>query len=104
MDSEKGNKYNNFYSNYFNEDTIKERKINSSNETPKYFLSEFTIFDKAERNIFDCLKNINYMFSGCSLLISLPDISKWNTYNNSIYMKSIFSRCSSLIYRNPHVY
>ena len=41
------------------------------------------------------------MFSGCSLLISLPDISKWNTYNNSIYMKSIFSRCSSLIYRNP---
>ena len=44
------------------------------------------------------------MFEGCSLLISLPDISKWNTYNNAIYMKSIFSRCSSLIYRNPPVY
>jgi len=24
---------------------------------------------------------MRYMLSGCSLLISLPDISKWNTHN-----------------------
>ena len=37
------------------------------------------------------------MLSGCSLLISLPDISKWNTHN--VYeMNDIFSGYSSLIY------
>ena len=40
--------------------------------------------------------NMSYMFNGCSLLISLPDISKLNTnnVNNMVYM---FSRCSSLL-------
>ena len=36
------------------------------------------------------------MFSNCSSLISLPDISKWNT-NNVTNMVSMFSNCSSLI-------
>ena len=35
------------------------------------------------------------MFSECSSLISLPDISKWNT-NNVTDMNGMFSRCSSL--------
>ena len=38
---------------------------------------------------------MNSMFSGCSSLISLPDISKWNT-NNVTNMYRLFYRCSSL--------
>jgi surface protein len=36
------------------------------------------------------------MFFNCSSLISLPDISKWNT-TNVINMKKMFYNCSSLI-------
>ena len=36
------------------------------------------------------------IFYGCSSLISLPDISKWNT-NNLIYKGGLFGGCSSLI-------
>ena len=36
------------------------------------------------------------MFSGCSSLISLPEISKWNT-KNVINIRDIFSGCLSLI-------
>jgi len=36
------------------------------------------------------------IFSNCETLISLPDISKWNT-NNVTDMKGIFSNCKSLI-------
>ena len=36
------------------------------------------------------------MFKGCSSLISLPDISKWNT-NNVNHMDNMFSECLSLI-------
>ena len=35
------------------------------------------------------------MFNGCSSLISLPNISKWNT-NNITDMNSIFCNCLSL--------
>ena len=35
------------------------------------------------------------MFDRCSSLISLPDISKWNT-NNVIIMSCMFYDCSSL--------
>ena len=38
---------------------------------------------------------MNYMFSKCSSLKYLPDISKWNT-ENVIYMDYLFSDCSSL--------
>ena len=41
------------------------------------------------------IKDISYMFSGCSSLSSLPDISKWNT-NNVNNMSGMFSGCSSL--------
>ena len=40
--------------------------------------------------------DMSYMFNGCSLLISLPDISKWNT-NNVTDMSYMFNKCSSLI-------
>ena len=40
---------------------------------------------------------MDYMFSGCSSLISLPDISKWNT-NNVNNMDCMLLGCSLLIY------
>ena len=40
--------------------------------------------------------NMNYMFGGCSSLISLPDLSKWNTQNVKS-IESMFNGCSSLI-------
>ena len=39
---------------------------------------------------------MNRMFYGCNSLISLPDISKWNTSNVN-YMIYMFSGCNSLI-------
>ena len=41
------------------------------------------------------INNMNHIFSGCSSLSSLPDISKWNT-NNVINMSDMFNGCSSL--------
>ena len=40
---------------------------------------------------------MRYIFYGCSSLLSLPDISKWNT-NNVTDMSSMFSECLSLSY------
>ena len=40
--------------------------------------------------------NVSYMFFGCKSLISLPDISKWNTENISD-MSYMFFGCNSLI-------
>ena len=39
---------------------------------------------------------MNHMFSECSSLISIPDISKWNI-DNVKDMRYMFSECSSLI-------
>ena len=38
---------------------------------------------------------MSYLFHGCSSLISLPDISKWNT-NNVTYINYMFCGCLSL--------
>ena len=43
----------------------------------------------------DNVNDMSYMFSGCSSLSSLPNISKWNT-NNVTYMNKMFYGCSSL--------
>ena len=42
------------------------------------------------------VKDMNSMFYGCNSLISLPDISKWNT-SNVKSMSWMFSECNSLI-------
>jgi len=42
------------------------------------------------------VKDMYYMFYNCSSLISLPAISKWNT-NNVTNMSAMFDDCSSLI-------
>ena len=43
----------------------------------------------------DKFTSLDGMFRGCSSLLSLPDISKWNT-NNIVDMSSMFYGCSSL--------
>ena len=48
------------------------------------------------KNIFNNVTDMHSMFYGCSTLISLPDISKWNT-KNVTDMHSMFEGCSSLI-------
>ena len=42
------------------------------------------------------VNNMSYMFSECSSLSNLPDISKWNT-NNVTDMDSMFNGCFSLL-------
>ena len=50
----------------------------------KYMLCDYSsllsLSDISKWNTSDII-NMEYMFSGCSLLLSLPDISKWNTSN-----------------------
>ncbi len=53
---------------------------------------EYIYFNKFYRNN---INNMAYMFYGCSSLISLPDISKWNT-KNVTDMGYMFYECSSL--------
>ena len=43
----------------------------------------------------DNVINMSYMFSCCRLLLSIPDISKWNT-NNVTNMSYMFSNCKLL--------
>ena len=40
--------------------------------------------------------DMSFMFFGCSSLSSLPDISKWNT-NNVEDISEMFSECSNII-------
>ena len=44
----------------------------------------------------DSITNMSCMFLECSSLLSLPDISKWNT-NNVTDIRYMFSRCHNLI-------
>ena len=41
--------------------------------------------------------NLSGMFHNCYSLISLPDISKWNT-NNVYNMSGMFHNCCSLMF------
>ena len=38
------------------------------------------------------ISNISNMLRDCSSLLSLPDISKWNT-NNALFMSHMFNGC-----------
>ena len=60
------------------------------------FLSEYNKVKILKGNCYYCVKNIRYMLSECSSLISLPDIPKWST-NNVNDMRNMFYECSSLI-------
>jgi len=72
--------YKNYYNN--NERIIKIRLI--ENKT-------YSLFS----GYYNSITDMSYMFKGCSSLLSLPDISNWNT-NNVTSMRCMFSRCSSL--------
>ena len=79
----------------------KKKKLKLKLEIYEYIISIKEMFKGCQEiriikklNIF-YVKNMSGIFSGCSTLSSLPDISKWNT-NNVINMSNIFSFCSSL--------
>ena len=44
----------------------------------------------------DKITYMSFVFSNCPSLLSLPDISKWNT-NNVTDMSYMFNNCSSLL-------
>ena len=71
---------NNFSSNY-------KKSLNLNFKT-QYLQTESSLF-------FNNIKNISLMFSGCISLISLSDLSKWNT-SNVIDMRGMFELCISL--------
>ena len=48
------------------------------------------------KKIFCNVTNMSYMFYGCYFLISLPDLSKWDT-KNVFDMNEMFYGCSSLV-------
>ena len=72
-------------------------------ENKEYEITEKFYYKNLTNNILkiklkgiDNITNMSYMFSGCSSLLSLPDISNWNT-KNITNMKFLFSGCSSLL-------
>ena len=63
-----------------------------------YFLgcsSLLSLSDISKWNI-NNVEDMSSLFSGCSSLSSLPDISKWNI-NNIKYMSNLFDLCFSLL-------
>ena len=86
------NKYNNFYNDYIQ--NISEN-ISGSNRNSTNVLSENKNYESINTKSFSRLTDINNMFDGCNSLISLPDISKWNT-SSVENMEGIFNGCKSL--------
>ena len=76
---------------YFNESIIKEKS--NKNIYSSFFIDEN--FQISFSISFFQLTNMSYMFYACSSLISLPDISKWDT-SNVKDMHSLFYKCISL--------
>ena len=87
----------------FGENFIKNNKNNCKIivENKEQDISEYLNVNKNITNVKIKLKeiktisNMSYMFYGCESLISLPDISNWNT-NNVNNMSYMFSNCKSL--------
>jgi len=113
VDNSNINNMNNFFYEY-NSNNFNEKSDKSNvNEKSEIFdsgslilstfqkntnISEFTginDFNFFRENILKNVTNMSGMFSGCSSLITLPVISKWNT-KNVTNMSDIFSGCSSL--------
>ena len=85
------------YENFYNDN------LTSSSIPSKKNISEFTGTNKLinklnapAKNIFNKVNYMRSMFTGCSSLISLPDISKWDT-SNVDNIDNFFSGCKSLI-------
>ena len=68
----------------------------SNNFLPNNIYDEDNLINASEYYNFYNVTNMSYMFWGCKSLISLPDISKWNT-SNVTNMREMFYKCKSLI-------
>ena len=68
--------------------------ISDINEIVENYLSNTSDL-YLQQNIDKYIKNLNTIFSECSSLISLPDISKWKT-SKVKNMSNMFSLCSKL--------
>jgi len=103
------NNYNNSndnynYSNEFEKsDSIYDDSLALSSISLKSDTSDFigknSIINKEntfQKKIFYNVTNMSQIFRGCSSLMSLPDMSKWDTKNVS-NMSHLFDECSSLI-------
>ena len=88
----------------FSEDSLNNKNSYFSNKNNTNFLSEnesskisfpLSIFRFTNIYLQLSLKKMSHIFYGCNSLISLPDISKWNTEN--VYnMSYLFYGCNSL--------
>ena len=96
LNSEEIEKFNNFYPNNMNDDIINKNTSFLSKETFNLSKLEFNKKDDVRRNYYSRINKMSSLFLGCSSLISLPDMYKWDT-NDIKDMNSIFSGCSSLI-------
>ena len=76
---------------------IEKRNINNMSYMFHYVNSYYSLISLPDISEWDTknVTNMSYMFSFCSSLKSLPDISKWNT-SNVTDMSFMFSHCSSL--------
>ena len=96
LNSQSTNYYKIFYTNEIDEDIIEKNDTYSTKEKIKSILSELNKIDKTKRSCYACLKNMSYMFFRCESLITLSEISKWNTIKVK-NMNSMFYLCESLI-------
>ena len=88
--------------NYYNNIDNDYDDINTSQNNLDINLKEEFIYSKIPKKYIIFIKKYNYfsnmsrMFYNCSSLISLPDISEWNT-DFVIDMNCVFYNCSSLL-------
>ena len=81
----------------YNTLNIKLKEINKISDMNSMFYgcsSLLSLPDISKWNI-NNVTDMSFMFYACSSLSSLPNISKWNT-NNATYMSYMFNGCSSL--------
>ena len=62
--------------------------------TNKYNIKNYK-YNSLSIKLINKISDIRYMFDGCSSLLSLPNISSWDT-NNVIDISGMFNGCSFL--------
>ena len=74
-----------------------ELDINNTPNSDSSFFKEVTTINSSKKLSYfpASFTNMEYMFSGCESLISLPDIANWNT-SKVDDLSGIFKNCSSL--------
>ena len=99
INKEKGDEINIFGSEFVENNKNKCKMIIDNMEydiTDKYNIENYK-YNRLNIKLkgIDKISDMSYMFSGCSSLSSLPDISNWNT-NNANNMSGMFYECKSL--------